>query len=52
MTDNKMTIRDFLNEVITITQDNRQDLAEFAKHRIEVLDKQNEKRNSKTSVKR
>ena len=48
-TKEKMTIRDFLSEVVTLTQDNRQDLSEFARHRIEMLDKQNKERKSKRS---
>ena len=52
MTEQKMTIREFLEQVILVTEDTRQDLSDFAQYRIEVLDKQNKNRKNKNSKKR
>ena len=49
MTKQKMTIRQFLEEVIETSD--RQDLIEFAKYRLEVMDRQNANRANKTSKK-
>ena len=49
----EMTIREFLEEVTNTEEivSNYSHLAKFAKHRLEVMDKQNEKRKSKSNSK-
>ena len=50
----EMTIREFLEEVTNTEEivSNYSHLAKFARHRLEVMDKQNEKRKSKGNSKR
>ena len=51
MADKKMTQKEFFNECVKIFKEDRPDLAEFAKGRIEALDKKSEnKKPTKTQV--